>query len=216
MSILILNGSPRLHGNTHILLGKVLEGVRSAHGDAELIWLARLRLAPCSACGICEKKGLCPIDDDMGGLYERIARARHLVIGSPIYFYGITAQAKAFVDRCQVFWSRKYLLGQQRQIGGPQRFGYFVGTAATGGSRCFDGARLTLRYAFDAMDMVFADEVLVQGVDERGVVRNKPAALQAAYALGQQIGAGAEEGLRYNVGEEPSGGKALDKASRIL
>ncbi len=216
MSILVLNGSPRLHGNTHILLDKVLEGIRSARGDAQVIHLARLRLAPCSACGVCEKKGLCPIDDDMGALYERITGTRHLVIGSPIYFYGITAQAKAFVDRCQVFWSRKYRLGQRRQEEEPPRSGYFVGTAATGGSRCFEGARLTLHYAFDAMDMIFAGEVLVQGVDERGAVRNKPAALQAAYALGQQIGAGTEENLRYNAGEDAAGGKALDKAPRIF
>ena len=190
MSILILNGSPRINGNTHILLNRVLEGIRSSGGDAEMVHLAHLQLAPCSGCGVCEGKGKCAIDDDMTDLDRKIPEVQHLVIGSPIYFYGVTAQTKAFIDRCQVFWSRKYLLGQTREEQ-RQRYGYLVSAAATGGGKCFDCARLTLRYAFDAMDLTFKGEVVVQGVDERGAVVNKEETMQAAYALGQQIGAAA-------------------------
>lgn len=188
MSILILNGSPRINGNTHILLDRVLDGVRSQGRDAELIHLARLGIAPCTGCGVCEKKGLCAIADAMTGLYDKTQTVRHLVIASPIYFYGVTAQTKAFIDRCQVFWSRKYLLGLTRE-GQLLRYGYFVSVAATGGAKCFDCARLTLRYAFDAMDLIYNGEVVVQGVDERGAVAQKPDTLQAAFELGRQIGA---------------------------
>ena len=188
MSILILNGSPRINGNTHILLNRMLEGIRSQGKDAELIHLAKLQLAPCTGCGVCENKGVCSIDDAMTGLYEKIQTVRHLVIASPIYFYGVTAQTKAFIDRCQVFWSRKYLLGMTRE-GEPQRYGYFVSVAATGGAKCFDCARLTLRYAFDAMDLIFKGEVVVQGVDARGAVAEKEETLQAAFELGQKIAA---------------------------
>lgn len=187
MNILILNGSPRMNGNTHILLSRVVAGVRSQGKDAELIHLARIALAPCTGCGVCESKGICSIDDAMSDLYAKIQTVRHLVIASPIYFYGVTAQAKAFIDRCQVFWSRKYLLGLSRE--GPPRYGYFLSVAATGGARCFDCARLTLRYAFDAMDLVHNGEVVVQGVDERGAVAKKPDTLQAAFELGRKIGA---------------------------
>ncbi|NLZ18396.1 MAG: flavodoxin family protein [Desulfobulbaceae bacterium] len=190
MSILILNGSPRINGNTHILLNKVLEGIRSVGGDAELIHLAELQLAPCIGCGVCEQKGECAIDDDMTGLYHKIPKAQHLIIGSPIYFYNVTAQTKAFIDRCQVFWSRKYLLGRTREEE-PLHYGYLVSVAATGGGKCFDCARLSLRYAFDAMDITFNGEVVVQGVDERGAVAQKEDTLQAAYELGQKIGSAA-------------------------
>ncbi len=185
MSILILNGSPRFNGNTHILVNRVLDGVRFRGKDAELIHLAKLALTPCTGCGVCESKGFCAIDDAMTGLYDKIQAVRHLVIASPIYFYGVTAQTKAFIDRCQVFWSRKYLLGLGME--GQPRYGYFVSVAATGGAKCFDCARLTLRYAFDAMDLVYNGEVVVQGVDERGAVAEKSDTLQAAFELGQKI-----------------------------
>ncbi len=188
MRILILNGSPRIHGNTHILLNQVLEGIRAGGHDAELLHLAKLQVAPCTGCGFCESKGVCAIDDAMTTLYEKVDAAHHLVIGSPIYFYGVTAQTKAFIDRCQVFWSRKYLLGQSRE-GQMPRHGYLVSTAATGGGKCFDCARLSLRYAFDAMDVAFNGEVVVQGVDERGAVLERGEVLQAAQDLGKKISA---------------------------
>lgn len=213
MPTLILNGSPRMHGNTHILLEKVLEGIRAAGDDATLIHLAGLQLAPCSSCGFCEKTGQCSIHDAMDELYQQVGEARHLVVGSPIYFYGVSAQTKAFIDRCQVFWSRKYRLAQVRKTV-PQRYGHFVSVAATSGSKCFDGAHLTLRYTFDVMDRMLDTEILVQGVDERGAVHKKPAALQAAFALGQRIGTDVESD-RQGAGEQPRAGKALDKTQRI-
>ncbi len=187
MNILLLNGSPRQGGNTQILLDHVLVGIQASGKEAELLRLAEMRIAPCTACGVCEQSGLCALHDDMGALVEKIARVRHLVIGSPMYFYGLTAQAKTFVDRCQVFWSRKYVLGQE-STDTAEQCGYFVGVGATGGVKCFDCARLTLRYAFDAMNRRFQDEVVVQGVDALGAVAEKPEALQAAFALGQRIG----------------------------
>ena len=187
MNILLLNGSPRQGGNTQILLDHVLAGIQASGKEAELLRLAEMRIAPCTACGVCEQSGLCALHDDMGALVEKIARVQHLVIGSPMYFYGLTAQAKTFVDRCQVFWSRKYVLGQE-STDTAEQCGYFVGVGATGGVKCFDCARLTLRYAFDAMNRRFQGEVVAQGVDALGAVAEKPEALQAAFALGQRIG----------------------------
>lgn len=187
MNILLLNGSPRRGGNTQILLDHVLAGIQASGKAAELLRLAEMRIAPCTACGVCEQSGLCALHDDMDTLVEKIVQARHLLIGSPMYFYGLTAQAKAFVDRCQVFWSRKYVLGQENDDAS-ERYGYFVGVGATGGAKCFDCARLTLRYAFDAMNRRFQDEVVVQGVDALGAVADKTESLQAAFALGQRIG----------------------------
>lgn len=122
----------------------------------------------------------------MPPLYERMERAHRIVIGSPIYFYGVTAQTKAFIDRCQALWSKKYLLGQIK----PERdllHGYFVSVAATAGGKIFDGACLTVRYAFDALDFVYAGELLVQGVDGKGAVSGKNDQLQQAVQLGMEL-----------------------------
>ena len=186
MKILLVNGSPRQHGNTDILLDKVAEGVRLAGREAETIRLADLTIHPCIGCGHCEAEGVCVIDDDMTPLYDKLARVDRVVIGTPVYFYGVTAQTKAFIDRCQALWCRKYLLGQIR-LDRDRLRGYLVSVAATDGGRIFDGTRLTVRYLFDALDVTYAGELLVRGVEGKGAVTRKADQLAAAVELGEAL-----------------------------
>ena len=116
----------------------------------------------------------------MAVLYEKIAAAPHLVIGTPIYFHGLPAQTKAFVDRCQLFWNHRP--GAQAH-----RYGHFISVAATHGDKCFDGARLSLRALFATLGMKPGEELLVRGVDERGAVAAWGAELEAAFGLGTKI-----------------------------
>ena len=122
----------------------------------------------------------------MTGLRAKIDAARHLVIGAPIYFHGLPAQAKAFVDRCQLFWNHR----RHRPADGETalRIGYFIATAATHSEKCFDGARLTLRALFATLGMKPGEELLVRGVDERGAVAARGEALAQALELGKRVG----------------------------
>jgi len=186
MKILILNGSPRKRGNTDLLLERIEAGIRQSGHNAEHIDLAQLAIHPCTGCGHCETEGACIFKDDMTALYDKVDAANRIVIGSPIYFYGVTAQAKAFIDRCQVLWSRKYLLGEikpEREY----RRGYMVSVAATDGGKIFDGARLTIRYAFDAMECTFSGELLARGVEIKGAVAERTEIMEEALQLGLAI-----------------------------
>ena len=186
MNILIFNGSPRKRGNTDLLLTRIEEGIHHAGHTAEHINLAHLVIHPCTGCGHCEAEGQCIFIDDMTPLYQKIDAANRIVIGSPIYFYGVTAQAKAFIDRCQALWCRKYLLGEikpEREY----RRGYMVSVAATDGGKIFDGARLTVRYAFDAMEFTYSGELLAQGVETKGAVAEKTETMEEALQLGMAI-----------------------------
>ncbi len=186
MNVLIFNGSPRKRGNTDLLLEKVEEGIHRCGFKAEHINLVHLAIHPCTGCGHCETEGQCIFNDDMTSLYAKISAANRIVIGSPIYFYGVTAQTKAFIDRCQALWSRKYLLGEIK----PEREylrGYMVSVAATAGGKIFEGARLTVRYAYDAMDFTYSGELLVQGVDVKGAVAGKSEELEKAVQLGIEV-----------------------------
>ena len=186
INVLIFLGSPRKKGNTEALLERVMRGVREAGAAAELIRLPDLDIHPCLGCGDCEKTGQCVIKDDMRDLYQKIDHADRVVIGSPIYFYGLTAQTKAFVDRCQALWSRKYCLGKRRAEDnrGP---GYFVSVAATKGERIFNGAILTAQYGLDAMDLTYGGELLVRGVDKRGEIKKFDKELERACQFGKDI-----------------------------
>ena len=183
MNILLFNGSPRQGGNTHLLLARVAEGIRHAGQAAESIDLASLHIHPCIGCGHCEAEGQCIFNDDMTPLYDKIDTAHRIVIGSPIYFYGVTAQTKAFIDRCQALWCRKYLLGEIKPERDYRR-GYLVSVAATAGGRIFDGARLTVRYAFDAMEFTYSGDLLVAEVEGKGAVAAKEESMAEALNLG--------------------------------
>lgn len=187
MNVLVILGSPRKNGNTEILIRSVITGVESVGGTCELVRLAEKKIHPCIGCGGCEKEGICVIKDEMQELYPRITSADRIIVVSPIYFYGVTAQTKAFIDRCQALWSRKYLL-KMRLKGDVAKIGYFVSVAATKGERVFEGATLTVQYGFDAMDFSYGGELFVRGVDRKGAINKMPAELDRAKAFGAGIG----------------------------
>ena len=115
MKLLAFSSSPRINGNTNLLLDALLRGVRevwepelkTAENSIDVIRLATMNIRPCIHCDYCQKHGGCSISDDMQSLYPKLAEADWLVLASPIYFMAHCAQAKLFIDRCQVFWSRK-------------------------------------------------------------------------------------------------------------
>ncbi len=189
MKLLAFYGSPRRGGNTDTLLEAMLAGVEEAGGAVERIRLCDLEIKPCIGCGVCEKTGVCSItDDDMVVLYNKISAGNRIIVASPIYFYGITAQAKAFVDRCQTLWSRKHLAKKEgRWRPDPNRRGFFLSCAATEGKKLFDGAVMTMRYAFDAMDLRYAGDILVRGVEKRSDLAKRQDALDEARAAGRQF-----------------------------
>ena len=152
-----------------MLTQELLEGVRQAGGSPEIIRLCDLKISPCISCGGCDKTGRCVVEDDMIPLYEKIISIDKIIVSSPIFFYGVTAQTKAFIDRTQALWNRKRLLQKKGEwVDNPERKGFFISVAATRGARIFEGAILTMKYGYDAMGMQYGGDFLVTGPDKRG------------------------------------------------
>lgn len=99
MKILGISCSPRKKGNTVILLEETLRGAAEHGADIELFSVSGKNIRGCDSCYACFQKGECHIQDDMQPLYTKLIEADGIVFGSPIYIYGITAQAKAIMDR---------------------------------------------------------------------------------------------------------------------
>ena len=99
MKILGVSCSPRKKGNTVILLEEMLRGAAEHGADIELFSVSGKDIRGCDACYSCLATGECHIQDDMPPLYEKLIAADGIVFGSPIHFYGMTAQAKAIMDR---------------------------------------------------------------------------------------------------------------------
>ncbi|MGB6290900.1 MAG: flavodoxin family protein [Desulfobulbales bacterium] len=169
MDVLAFLGSPRKKGNSEVLTQELLEGVRQAGGSPEIIRLCDLKISPCISCGGCDKTGRCVVEDDMIPLYEKIISIDKIIVSSPIFFYGVTAQTNAFIDRTQALWNRKRLLQKKGEwVDNPERKGFFISVAATRGARIFEGAILTMKYGYDAMGMLYGGDFLVTGPDKRG------------------------------------------------
>ncbi|RPI11445.1 MAG: flavodoxin family protein [Zetaproteobacteria bacterium] len=103
MKVVAFNGSARLDGNTAILLNTVLGELQREGIQTELVQLAKEHLQGCGACYRCfkEKDGQCSIDTDPVNEYvAKMAAADGILLGSPVYFADVTANAKALIERC--------------------------------------------------------------------------------------------------------------------
>lgn len=98
--ILILNGSPRKNGNTY-RLAEAFKKAAEKNNDVELISVRDYNINPCKGCNRCFKSedNNCVQNDDMSLIYAKMKEADTVVIASPVYFYGISAQLKTVVDR---------------------------------------------------------------------------------------------------------------------
>jgi len=186
MKVLGIMGSPRRRSNTEILLDKAMEGAREAGAEVEKVLVSKLKISSCLEIYACLKDGNCAIKDDMQLLYKKLLEADHIIFASPIFFYGVTSQAKAVIDRCQALWIKRYVLN----MGGEderERRGIFISVGATRGAKLFDGAVLTVKYFFDAVGVKYSGDLLVRGIDKKGQIEENPATLADAFRLGQEL-----------------------------
>ena len=193
MKVLGIMGSPRRQSNTEILLDKALEGAREAGAEVEKVLVSKLKISPCLEIYACRKDGNCAIKDDMQLLYKKLLEADHVILASPMFFYGVTSQAKAVIDRCQALWVRKHVLGMGKEDKRERR-GVFISVGATRGAKLFDGAVLTVKYFFDAIGVKYSGDLLVRGIDDKGQIIGHPTALQDAFRLGQELVRGSRDG----------------------
>jgi len=92
-------GSPRRGGNTEILVDEVLAGAREAGAISKKAILNEMDVNPCQACNECHRTGRCVQEDDMLSLIEHMKESEVRVLGTSVYWWGPTAQFKAFIDR---------------------------------------------------------------------------------------------------------------------
>lgn len=103
--VLIISSSPRKRGNSELLCEKFREGAEKQGNKVILIRLSERQIGYCRACDACMKNGgICVQKDDMQEILHLYVEADVLVLATPIYFYGISAQMKTFIDRTYPIW----------------------------------------------------------------------------------------------------------------
>jgi multimeric flavodoxin WrbA len=173
-------GSPRRNGNTEILVDEVLRGAKGAGAAVEKVILSELDLAPCDACKGCVDTGECIIVDAMEDLFARMQQSQVWVLGTPVYWWGPSAQFKTFVDR----WYAKAQRDEDKVLFRDRR----VILVVPMGDADANTARHVVGMMTDALEYVGAllcTTVLAPGADEVGEVHKFPEVLAAAYAAGK-------------------------------
>ena len=177
MRIVVLAGSPRRNGNTDILVGSFVKGA-SVNNDVEVIRVYDLSVSPCIGCERCKDgTGItCAIDDDMSRVYGSLSDADMLVIASPVYFYGITAQLKTVIDRLHTPVRRTYPIRRMALL--------LIGASEL--PQVFDSVLVQYRLVLDYFHLEDMGTILVKGVREKGSISGNPS-LEEAFDLGKSI-----------------------------
>jgi len=99
VKILGIVGSPRVGGNTELLVTEALKAAAAEGAETELLRLAEREIKPCDGCRSCRKTGECRINDDFKPVFEKMVQADGIILASPVYFSSATPQIKALIDR---------------------------------------------------------------------------------------------------------------------
>lgn len=175
--VLILAGSPRMHGNSNTLCDEFAKGATEAGHEVEKINIARKKIAACLGCNACYRNGgSCVQKDDMEEIREKMLAADVIVLASPIYFYSMTAQLKTVIDRTYAFYQG--LAGKT--------FYYIVTCAAPD-----ESFTETMKASLDGFtccvpDAVVGGILLGTGTNECGDVESMPV-MKEAYEMGKAI-----------------------------
>ena len=193
--VVAIYGSPRRKGNTSTLLDHAVSGVQEAGLEVKRFYLRDLTVSPCLEIYRCKKDGECAIGDDFQVVRDAVLEAKGLLLASPIFFYSVSAQTKALMDRFQSQWVKKYWIdGAEFGKWTPKRKGLFISAGATKGKRLFEGTLFTVRYFFDTLDMELWKSLLYRGLDREQDALSHPEYLQEAKTAGRDFAAALSQG----------------------
>ena len=106
MKVLIINGSPRIGGNTSIAVDEIAKTLREEGIEPEVVQIGNQNIRGCIACGTCEEKGKCVFDDAVNELAPKFEEADGLIVASPVYYASANATLIACLDR--LFYSTSF------------------------------------------------------------------------------------------------------------
>ena len=186
MFVLCIQGSPRKEGNTAVLISEFVDEAKGLGAEVRSIEISEMNISPCIECKMCEKKGYCPIDDDMQEMYHLFVQSDLVVMGTPMFFYAPPAQLKALIDRSQMLWARRYIY-KLSDPGRLWRKGFMIALGATKGKNLFEGANLIAKYFFDAIGAEYTGYLGYRKIEEKGDVLKHPKAISEVRQKAEEL-----------------------------
>jgi multimeric flavodoxin WrbA len=206
MRLLAIHGSPRKGGNTEVLLDCFLEGASGFCESIDRVSLRDLEYTPCTECDGCQKTGQCVFNDMLGPLFDKLLSFERVVFSYPLFFLGPPAITKAFIDRGQFLWVRKYIMNidpvshaderaalrgtesgaKQGAEPGALRTAFLLSVGGfKGGEKVFRCNRTILKSFLPVCGLSYAGEIFQGGIEHRGDVRLKEDLCERAREAGR-------------------------------
>lgn len=175
--IVVLIGSMRKGGNTDLLARAFANGA-SKDNVVEIVSVSDYKVNPCAGCNSCftREGNHCFQQDDMNEIYDKLKTADILVIASPVYFYGISAQLKAIIDRLHTPIRNEFHIKKLALL--------LVGAATL--PELFDAIKVQYQLVLNFFHLEDAGMILVRGLKDIGDIE-KTDVLQDAYNFGLSI-----------------------------
>ncbi len=102
MKVIAINGSPKKRGNTFTALTIVADRLKTAGIEVEIVQVGSMKLSGCIACNACaraQKYKCMAFDDELNDIIAKVMNSDGIILGSPVYFAGVSGTMKAFLDR---------------------------------------------------------------------------------------------------------------------
>jgi len=189
IKVIGISTSPRIKGNSDLLLRRALAGAESTGANTEYVRLSDYKIGPCTECNNCYTTGTCEIQDDYQQLMQKMLDADRLIFATPIFFMSVCAQAKMLIDRCQCLWTHKHVLKKELFTPGKDRRAMVIAVGGSRGKKQFECVRLTMKSYFDSLQTRYAANLFVNKVEALGDIEKHPSALNNAYRLGNLLAA---------------------------
>ncbi|MFH0964460.1 MAG: flavodoxin family protein [Planctomycetota bacterium] len=158
MDAVVISGSRNPNGQTARASQAFLDGIQSAGGRGETVFLTQVKLERCRQCdergwGICRSEGWCVIEDDFAGITDKIRTADLAVFATPVYFSDLSESMKAFLDRLRRI--TRHEEGKKR-IEGRRAVGICVAGGGGGGAPActLSLEKVLATCGFDVVDMI--------------------------------------------------------------
>lgn len=185
MKILGVMGSPRIGGNSDLLLDQALAGAAEAGAEVEKIILVQKKISGCYDCKKCNESGICAVKDDMPDIHQKILEANAIIHSVPVYFWSMTGQMKVYLDRwCALFdanwrWHKAYY---------PKMKGKGIGLITVCGDpdvHTADPIVHSFKNTAEFTQMKWIEPVMTSAT-EKGEIGQNEAAKEAAFNLGRR------------------------------
>jgi multimeric flavodoxin WrbA len=181
--VTILIGSPRKNGSTRILAGEAERALKEQGIETETVFLNDLKIRGCQACYYCKKNDVaeCAVRDDMQKIHTLMQESDGLIVASPIYFSGVTAQTKAWLDRMFPYVS----MNLEPKLPASKKVS-FIFTQNQPDGRLFKGGISAFMYAVGLSGLTVKDHCIACDLDAgfKPPVTERKAIMDSAYRIG--------------------------------